>query len=303
MPPILRAAALAGVLAFPAGAEGPQVVTDTPVVQSLVTTVMGDLAAPMLLLDRGADAHDFQLRPSQARALAGADLVIWIGPEMTPWLDRALQARHGGQVIPLLATPGTRLRAYGGDPADDGVPADEGNRHVGTDPHAWLDPAILAAWIGRIADALSAVDEGHATLYRANAALAQTRLEALDQTLANGFAPARGKGLVFGHEAYGYLADRYGLSVVGSLGEGDASAPGAAHVADLRARAEKGDVACAFPEAGHDPHGIEQLVAGTGARLGRPLDPAGQELEPGPDLHIAVLEAVATAITDCLSGD
>ena len=109
MPPILRAAAFAGLLAFPAVAEVPQVVTDTPVVQSLVTTVMGDLSEPMLLLDRGADAHDFQLRPSQVRALAGADLVIWIGPEMTPWLNRALQTGHDGQVIPLLATPGTRL--------------------------------------------------------------------------------------------------------------------------------------------------------------------------------------------------
>lgn len=294
MPPILRAAALAGFAAFPTMAEVPQVVTDTPVVQSLVITVMGDLAEPMLLLDRGADAHDFQLRPSQVRALAGADLVIWIGPEMTPWLDRALQAGHDGQVIPLLATPGTRLRAYDGVAA--GGPA-------GTDPHAWLDPTILAAWIGRIADALSALDEGHATLYRANAALAQARLEALDQTLADRFAPARGKGLVFGHDAYGYLAGHYGLSVVGSLGEGDASAPGAAHVAELHGRAEKGEVACAFPEAGHDPRGIEQLVTGTGARLGRPLDPAGQEMAPGPDLHVAVLEAVATAIADCLSGD
>lgn len=291
MPPILRAAALSGILALPAMAEVPQVVTDTPVVQSLVTTVMGDLAEPMLLLDRGADAHDFQLRPSQVRALAGADLVIWIGPEMTPWLDRALQAGHDGEVIALLATPGTRLRVYDGD----GLAA--------TDPHAWLDPTILAAWIGRIADALSALDEGNATLYRANAAMAQARLEALDQTLADRFAPARGKGLVFGHDAYGYLAVRYGLSVVGSLGEGDASAPGAAHVADLRGLAEKGDVACAFPEAGHDPRGIEQFVAGTDARLGRPLDPAGQEMEPGPDLHVAVLEAVATAIADCLSGD
>ena len=302
MPPILRAAAFAGLLAFPAVAEVPQVVTDTPVVQSLVTTVMGDLSEPMLLLDRGADAHDFQLRPSQVRALAGADLVIWIGREMTPWLNRALQTGHDGQVIPLLATPGTRLRDYGGDRAD-GAAVDEGQDHAGTDPHAWLDPSILAAWIGRIADALSALDEGNATLYRANAAMAQARLEALDQTLADRFAPARGKGLVFGHDAYGYLADRYGLTIVGSLGEGDASEPGAAHVAELRDHAEKGDVACAFPEAGHDPRGIERLVAGTGTRLGRPLDPAGQEMEPGPDLHVAVLEAVAAAITDCLSGD
>ncbi len=301
MPPILRAAALAGVAAVPAMAGVPQVVTDTPVVQSLVTTVMGELAEPMLLLDRGADAHEFQLRPSQVRALAGAGLVFRVGPEMTPWLDRALQAGHDGKVVTLLDTPGTVLRSYGGE--DNTAEADDGHDHTGTDPHAWLDPSNLAVWVGEIADELSAADDGHATLYRANAALAQTRLQALDRALAERLAPAHGKGLVFGHDAFGYLADRYGLTVAGSLAEGDASDPGAAHVAELRARAERGDVACAFPEVGHDPRGVEQLVAGTPARLGRPLDPEGRGMEPGPELHVAVLEAIATAITDCLAGD
>lgn len=300
MPPILRAAAFAGLLAFPAGAEVPQVVTDTPVVQSLVTTVMGDLAEPMLLLDRGADAHDFQLRPSQVRALAGADLVIWIGPELAPWLDRALQAGVEGEAIALLDTPGTRLRSFGGTLA---AGEEAGHDHAGTDPHAWLDPSNLAVWIGRIADALSALDPGNATLYSANAALAQTRLETLDHALAERLAPASGKGLVFAHDAFGYFADRYGLTVAGSLAEGDATDPGAAHVAGLRARAEAGEVACAFPEAGRDPRGIERLVAETPARLGRPLDPEGRETAPGPDLHAAVLESLAAAIADCLAGD
>lgn len=300
MPPILRAAALAGALACPATAEVPQVVTDTPVVQSLVTTVMGDLAEPMLLLDRGADAHEFQLRPSQVRALGGADLVIWIGPDLAPWLDRALRAGHDGEAIALLETPGTRLRSFGGAPA---AGEEAGHDHAGTDPHAWLDPSNLAVWIGRIADAVSAADPGNATLYRANAALAQTRLETLDRALAERLAAARDKGLVFGHDAYGYLAGHYGLTVAGSLAGGDAADPGAAHVAALRARAEAGEVACAFPEAGHDPRGIEALVADTPARLGRTLDPEGRGMDPGPDLHVRVLESVAAAIADCLAGD
>lgn len=293
---ILRAAALAGFWAIPAAAGVPQVVTDTPVVQSLVEAVMGDLAEPMLLLDRGADAHDFQLRPSQARALVGADLVIWIGPEMTPWLDRALQAGHEGQAIALIQAPGTRLRSLA-----EGAAPDAGSG--GTDPHAWLDPTNAAVWIGRIADVLADLDGANATFYRANAALAQARLAALDRALATRLAPARGKGMIFSHDAYGYLADRYDLTVAGNLAEGDASDPGAAHVSELRARAEAGEVVCAFPEVRHDPRAMEQLVAGTAARLGRPLDPAGVEIEPGPGLHVAVIEATAAAILDCAAGD
>ena len=77
------------LLATPTLAEVPAIVADTPVTASLVQQVLGDLGQPVLLLDKGADPHDFQLRPSQARALQDADLLICVGPELTPWLDRA----------------------------------------------------------------------------------------------------------------------------------------------------------------------------------------------------------------------
>ena len=79
---------LASLAATQALAEVPKVLTDFAPVQSLVAQVMGDLGAPATLLPRGNDVHDFQLRPSQAADLAGADLLIWIGPQMTPCLAR-----------------------------------------------------------------------------------------------------------------------------------------------------------------------------------------------------------------------
>ena len=101
----LATASVLACLVTPAAAEVPRVITDIPPVQALVAQVMADLGAPVLLLDKGADAHSFQLRPSQAAALAEADLVVWIGPEMTPWLDRAV----GG-----LAPDVGQLRLEGG---------------------------------------------------------------------------------------------------------------------------------------------------------------------------------------------
>jgi zinc transport system substrate-binding protein len=121
----LPAAALAALIAAtaPARAEVPAVVTDIAPVHSLVAQVMGDLGAPVLLLDRGADPHSFQLRPSQAAALSGADLVFWIGPELTPWLDRALQGTGStGTAVSLLRVEGVTLRSYaeGADHGDHG---------------------------------------------------------------------------------------------------------------------------------------------------------------------------------------
>lgn len=312
MPPVPRPAILAALAALaglpaamPAAAEVPAVVTDTPVVQSLVAAVMGDLGTPSVLLDRGADAHDFQLRPSQVRALGGADLVFWTGPGMTPWLARALEARGADAAVALIDAPGTHLRRFAEDSgaaATDDAHDHEGHDHEGTDPHAWLDPANAMLWTDVIAEALAAADGANAATYRANAAAARTRIEVLDRDLADRLTPARGKGLILGHDAYGYFAARYGLTVVGTLAEGDAAEPGAAHVAGLRKAAEAGAVACAFPEAGHDPRPLERLVADTPARLGRPLDPEGRLAEPGAALYPAILDGIAAAIADCALG-
>ncbi|HOZ33146.1 MAG TPA: zinc ABC transporter substrate-binding protein, partial [Tabrizicola sp.] len=104
----------------PALAEVPSVVTDIPPVHALVAQVMGDLGQPELLLGKGADEHDFQLRPSQAGAVAEAGLVVWIGPELTPWLETALETRPARAAsLALLDAEGTDRCGYagGGEPA------------------------------------------------------------------------------------------------------------------------------------------------------------------------------------------
>ena len=89
-------------------AEVPRVVTDIPPVHSIVAMVMGDLGTPELLLGKGADEHDFQLKPSQMTAVTEAGLVVWVGPELTPWLDSALNANGGeGAVLTLFDDVGT----------------------------------------------------------------------------------------------------------------------------------------------------------------------------------------------------
>lgn len=103
-----------GLMPLPVLAETPRVVTDIPPVHALVSMVMGDLGRPELLLDRGANAHSFALRPSQAAGLQDAGLVVWIGPEMTPWLDRALDGIGGkAHRLALLAADGTHRQDFG----------------------------------------------------------------------------------------------------------------------------------------------------------------------------------------------
>ena len=81
---LLTSTAILGLLAGTAMAAPPQIVADFPVTGSLAQKVMGDLGEVQVLIWEGADPHHFQLRPSDAKARQTADLLVWIGPEMTP---------------------------------------------------------------------------------------------------------------------------------------------------------------------------------------------------------------------------
>ncbi len=323
-------ALIATMAAAPALADVPRVVTDFTPAQGLVAMVMGDLGQPEMLLGQGANAHDFQLRPSQAAALAGADLVVWIGPEMSPWLDRTLDGLGGGRQLRLLSVPGTHLRGYAeeGDHAHDGhahaedeghdhahaedhdhdaeaahdhgeAAEEGGHHHTGTDPHAWLDPGNAPVWLDAIAAELSRLDPGNAAAYAGNAGRAKAALAATDAEIAERLAAVKDRPFVVFHDAYGYFSAHYGLTVAGSVAMGDASAPGAARLAALRARVAAGAV-CLFPEAGHDPALLAQLAEATGVRIGAPLDPEGTAIRPGPDAYPALLRQLSDALLDCL---
>ncbi|MFD2173179.1 zinc ABC transporter substrate-binding protein [Rhodobacter lacus] len=320
--------ALLAALPAPALAEVPQVMTDLPVIQSLTAQVMGDLGTPAVLLEQGGNAHSYQLKPSQAAALQSADLVIWVGPEMTPWLERALDTVAGsGARLALLHTPGTHLQDFGGAPhaehgdedhdlaaeahdhaahaegAEDHDHAEEGEEHhdhSGLDPHAWLAPENAEIWLDQIAATLSSADPEHEATYAANAKAAKASVAALDARLQAELSPVAGRPFVVFHAAYGYLSAHYGLDVVGAVNLGDATAPGAAHLAELRADLAQKGVVCAFPEAQHDPKQIEMLLEGTQVKLGDALDPTGSALSYGPDLYAQLLQGLADTLTRCL---
>lgn len=107
------------------------IVTDSPVVQSLVARVTGE--TPVALLSPGADPHHFHLRPSQMRELMQADWLIWIGPDFSPWLDQDT----------LMINQDIRDLRLGE-----------------ADPHGWLDPQLATTWAKEIAGELGVHEVG-----------------------------------------------------------------------------------------------------------------------------------------------
>lgn len=286
--------------ALPCAAEVPQVVTDIPPIYALVAQVMGDVGTPDLLLEKGADEHDFQLRPSQMRSISDADLVVWVGPELTPWLDRALGS-GGTATLQLLKTPGTLVQEQV-EGHDHGGHDESGQEEIGgPDPHAWLNPDNAGIWLDAIASALTELDPEHAETYRTNASRAQNDIARMDAEIKAQLAPILDRGFLTYHAAYGYFTQHYGLTGAEALAMGDATAPGAAGVAQVTAEARSGAFVCAFPEAQHAPGLLEQVVAGTDAKIGGALDPVGSALDIGPGTYDTLIRNLANTLHDCLA--
>ncbi|PIE07733.1 MAG: hypothetical protein CSA74_06290 [Rhodobacterales bacterium] len=315
------------LIAAPAFGEPPKVVADIAPVHALLAQVMDGVAGPGLLLAQNANPHAVQLKPSQVRMLTGADLVVWVGPGLSPWLERIVTTEVGTDLA-LMEHPATHLRTFGGgDGAHDGHDGHdghddhdshdhgghddhdghkghddhEGHDHSGTDPHVWLDTANARAWLGVFAEELAQIDPDNAATYRANAEAAEARIDVLEARIGGRLAAYQGAGIITFHEAFGYFADRFGIGIVGSVRPGDASAPSAAALSDLRQLVADRGVECAFAEPGFDPGLIDAIAGETGLRVGT-LDATGALQQPGPDHYAATLEAIAVSISDCLQG-
>ncbi len=297
-----------GLLALPAAAKAPDVVTDFQITGALVQEVMGDLGRVEVLLPAGADAHDYQLRPSQARSLQNAGLTVWVGPAFAPWMERAVHsAAQGGESLALLNVEGT-FQLPIGDAAHehehehDGHEHEHEHDHGPIDPHAWLAPQNAQLWLSVIAAELGRIDPDNAAAYSANAEAASARIETLGTDLQTTLEPLKGRNFVVQHDAYRYFTHAFGLNDAIAVTLSDASAPSAAALRKISDELADLQVICAFPEVNHDDRLLRAAIEGTDVRLGAPLDPEGSRVEAGSDLYARMLSALAQNLADCMKG-
>ena len=301
--------------ALSAKAEVPNVVVSIAPVHSLVASVMEGLGEPVLLIPSDVSDHDHAMRPSDVRAIAGANLVVWIGEPLEAYLAAPLQA-EGTENLELIEAPGVDAHPYGAhgeredhaertgeDEHDEEHAAEEGEHghdHVGLDPHVWLDPVRAQAIVTAVADRLATLDPENGERYRENASAAIARLAALDEEIRARLTPLAGKPFITFHDGYSYFVERYGLNQVGELAVDPERRPGAATVRALQERVASDGVACAFSEPQFDPGVVETLAGAADVRIGV-LDALGAGLEPGPELYDQLARRNVEAMETCLS--
>jgi len=290
----------------------PRVVATIPPLHSLVAGVMQGIAVPDLLIAGGASPHNYSLRPSDARKLEQADLVVWIGPGMEVFLTEALPAIAAkAEILTVAEIPDVTLlplRAGGlwsphqdhdHDHAHDheqvaGRPSD-------ADMHLWLDPANARAIVAAVAQRLSEIDPARRDLYGANAQRLDGDLVTLDRELAARLAAVRTHPFVVFHDAFQYFERAYGLKGVGSVTLHPERPPGARRIAEIRDLLHARGADCVLREPQFKPDLIDTLIAGSEVNSGV-LDPLGAEVTPGAEAYGTLMRGLAETLAACLEG-
>ncbi|HEU4347941.1 MAG TPA: metal ABC transporter substrate-binding protein [Actinoplanes sp.] len=262
----------------------------------LATRLGGDRITVTDLTKPGAEPHDVELNPRQVGQISDAALVVYL-KGFQPAVDEAVEQEaadrgfDAGATVDLLPVAAEE---------HEHVPGEEEHAEAagGNDPHVWLDPVRFAAITRALGERLAATDPAHAAGYRARAAAVQRDLETLHAEFAAGLRSCARHEFVTSHEAFHYLAERYGLTEVGITGISPEAEPSPRRLAEVAAEARATGTTTIFFETLVSPEVAETIAREVGARTAV-LDPLEGLTEPGAD-YFSVMRRNLAALQQAL---
>lgn len=279
--------------------------------QYLAEKIGGEHVTVTSLTPAGAEPHDLELSPKTVDALSSADAVIYLAGFQSA-VDEAIEQQAPKTVIDV--SPAVQLVEAGVDanhPSEeededtDEAQSSEADGHedhhhdMSADPHFWLDPVRMANAATLVGDKLAEANPANAEMYKTNAKALKDELTSLGNDLVSKTSTCQIKTFVTAHTAFGYLADRTGLTQVGISGLDPDSSPSPARLAEISQIAKDQGVTTIFTEALIDPK-IAQTLADDLGITTAVLDPIESQTDPSKD-YSGVMNDNIDALTKALN--
>lgn len=276
-----------------------------------IAAAIADGVTPVeILLPDGASEHDYSLRPSDIKRLQGADLVVWIGPEMEAFMPKAVASLPAQKNLELASLTTVKPLLVRGQHDDDreheeGTEAQDeeahGHHHGEYNMHLWMSPEIARQSAVAIHAKLLELmpqsrDKLDANLQHFEAELAKTNTQIETQ-----LEPVKGKGYFVFHDAYTYFEKQFGLTPRGHFTVNPEIQPGAQRLHHIRTELVEQKAVCVFAEPQFRPAVIDAVARGTKVRTGT-LDPLGTNITPGRDSYVTFLSQLSSQYASCLKG-
>ncbi len=284
----VSAASLTGCSSAGAASDGkPNVVVGFYPQEFLATSIGGGDIHITSVAQPGAEPHDMEVTGKQVGEVTDASLVIYIKGIM-PALDNAVANNNSDHGLNLATV--TTLKGGYKEIGEEGGKA-------GKDPHIWLDPVLMKKMAQTVGARLEKIDKAHAATYQQNTKTLTTKLDALDSAYKTGLANCERTSIVTTHNAFGYLAEQYGLTQVSIAGLSPDNEPSPQRMTEVKTYAQEHGVTTIFFEEAVNPKYAETIASEVGAKTAvlSPIEIAHK----GED-YITIMQANLTALTNAL---
>ncbi|WP_312055730.1 zinc ABC transporter substrate-binding protein ZnuA [Pantoea brenneri] len=294
-------------LTFPAQAN---VVASLKPVGFIAAAIADGVTPVDVLLPDGASEHDYALRPSDAKRLKNADLVVWVGPEMEAFMAKSAAELPAKKNLAIADINGVKpLLISGGEDEDEHTAekseqpdADAHHHHHGEfNMHLWLSPEIARKTAVAIHEKLLELMPQDKAKLDANLQQFEVTLADTDKRVNAQLAPVRNKGYFVFHDAYTYFEKHYGLSPAGHFTVNPEIQPGAQRLHQIRTQLVEQKAVCVFAEPQFRPAVIDAVARGTQVRKGT-LDPLGTDISLAKDSYVKFLSQLSSQYASCLNG-
>lgn len=278
-----------------------RIVTTVSPITNLVQNISGDKATVTGLVPEGQNSHEFEPKPSDARAVSQADLIFINGLHLEEPSRKLAEANRkaGARIIQLANETITEAEYI----YDFSFPRAQGDPN----PHLWTHPLHAKRYAELIRNALKQKDPANAGTYDGNYDEIAQRFDALDRALkeATATVPAASRKLLTYHDSFPYMARAYGWTVVGAIQPSDFSEPSPRDVARLIDQIRDNDVPAIFGSEVFPSDVLAQIARETGARYVDELrddDLPGNPRDAGHSL-LGLLVFDFRTIVSALGGD
>jgi manganese/iron transport system substrate-binding protein len=294
----------------PAGSSDPlQVVATTTVLADLAAQAGGDLVEVSSLVPKGAEVHTFDPSPRDATLVARADLVVMNGLGLDEWLRDVVESAASPDIPVIELAEDLDCVQYlaSAEHGEEEPGHEEGEEEIGHDeeanPHLWLNVAYAEKYVMKLTAALVAADPDHAAVLKDRSAVYRQRLAQLDATVREQLAavPPQRRRVISVHEAFPYLADAYGLEIVGTVVDAPGQEPSAGEVAALVDTIRESGAVAVFAESQFPDDLVDTISAETGIAVVTDLynDSLG---DPPVDTYEGLIRWDVERIVSVLSG-
>lgn len=288
---ILLACAL--TIASTSIAHASNVLTSIKPIQLITVELTQNISHPDVLLGSNTSPHDYALKPSDVQRVRNADLFIWYGNDLEPFLTKVVKGQNN--VLTISNIQGLELREFEGGHHDH-----HGHDHGSHDPHFWLGYKPTMQVAQAIAEELVKMDEANKARYLSNLEAFKQQLTKQKADIEKQLNPISEAGYFVFHDAYSYFESDFSLNNLGHFTVSPERKPGAKTLISIRKAIAKEQAQCVFSEPQFTPAVVESVIRGSNANKGV-LDPLGVDVEAVAGGYFAFKQNLADSFSNCLS--